>query len=413
MLPASLDTGFELDIVWTVRSSGIGHVGDLLADVQGELQRLRQGVGIEDAGVVTRLLVLHQLICGDHAGVIDGGVSQVQHAVRAAIDDLGPDLRRYALVDFNLDRNYSGGTLTQRQGHLAADLKCDPKTVRRHAGVALDAIAVALASGTNSLVAAPVPEIDRQAGTWQETLSRFWSLRSGVEVVCSEIPEGDRPSYASPTHHNYLYYARFVDLDSLIYVGRRFVQTLPTVDVRELQPSQYGRLGTATLLVLGGPPYNRVFRQYQDQLEIFEFELRPTGQDDPLVIKPLGSRRFGPRWTRTKELLTDVSVFVRLTLTQGNKVFLAAGCLTLGVLGASMCFLHGEQGAGNVRYIDRMVEDRDFIMVAEVGRGGIDGTPNMSDLAQVPPMLLISRDERGAFEDVVIDNTGGRDYPAR
>ena len=35
---------------------------------------------------------------------------------------------------------------------------------------------------------------------WQEVLARFWRMSSGstIDIVCSEIPEEERPEFASP-----------------------------------------------------------------------------------------------------------------------------------------------------------------------------------------------------------------------
>ena len=407
-----------------MRTGGTRSAVHSLSSVKDELKRLRQGWGLGNTKAVReRSPALHQLICGDLPESDDGAseVVQIQRAVRAAIAGLNPDLRQYALVDFNLDEQYPGRTLTERQEKLAAGLKCVAKTVRRRANPALDAVAVALVSaGTQRthVAALDMPPIDGieppQAGSWQEKLCAFWGLTNGdwVDVVCSELPEEYLPDYASPEHHNYLRYAKFADLDSLIYVGRRFVQALPTIGVREFPPSWYSQGSTNTLLVLGGPPYNEVFRKFQDQqLRTVRFESRQGGEDDPLLVEPLNNRLFGPRWTSTNELLADVLVFARLTLTQGTKVFLAAGCLTLGVYGAAMCFLHGELGARNVAYIDALLGSRDFVLVAEVSRiGSVGAFPNMSDFTNVGPMLVIARDKDNEFRDILVDNTEGRDY---
>ena len=121
----------------------------------------------------------------------------------------------------------------------------------------------------------------------------------------------------------------------------------------------------------------------------------------------LGSRHFGPRWTRSRELLTDVAVIVRLTLARGTRVFLAAGCLTLGVLGAAMYFLEGERGAANSGYVDELVGGRDFVLVAEVTR--IGDITDVADLSVTGPMLLLARNSKGAF-DVMVDGTDGKGY---
>jgi len=101
-----------------------------------------------------------------------------------------------------------------------------------------------------------------------------------------------------------------------------------------------------TLVVNGGPPWNAQYRRFLPQLPYY-FAPHPLGEDDPLVVPQLGELTIGPRWTRQGELLEDLAVFTRLTLAGTTTVFLLAGCLTLGVLGAARCFLQAEHGAGN------------------------------------------------------------------
>ncbi|MGH3094987.1 MAG: hypothetical protein ACRDMV_03175 [Streptosporangiales bacterium] len=112
----------------------------------------------------------------------------------------------------------------------------------------------------------------------------------------------------------------------------------------------------------------------------------------------LGDLTIGPRWTERMELLEDLAVFTRLTLAQETSVFLLGGCLTLGVLGAAKCFLHGARGAHNARQVTDLVGNRDFVLVAEARRvGGIADTP---DLTMAEPLLLLARDDGYSFSVV-------------
>lgn len=227
--------------------------------------------------------------------------------------------------------------------------------------------------------------------------------------MCSEIPEEERPEFASPHDRNYLRYAKFADLDSLVYVRTRFLQALATVSIRDFSPSEYYDAGSDALVVIGGPPWNAKFREFQPQLPFF-FEPHPLGEDDPLVVPLLGDRRFGPLWTPRSELLSDIAVFVRLTLSQGTTVFLLGGCLTLGVLGAAKCFLQGERGAANARYVTDLVDERDFVLVTEAARLG--GITDVADLPRSTPLALLARGADGRFE-VLVDNAQRRPYPSR
>lgn len=187
-----------------------------------------------------------------------------------------------------------------------------------------------------------------------EKIRAFWRLgrRATVDVVCSEIPEDERPYFADPRDRNYLRYAKFADLDSLIYVRTRIAQLFPGIAVRDFAPSEHFDANADALIVIGGPPWNATFREFQARLP-FHFEPRPLGEDDPLILHGLNDRAFAPRWAPTGTLRSDVALFVRLTLEDGPLVFLLGGCLTHGVLGAAKGFLDPRVAPSNIDLVER------------------------------------------------------------
>lgn len=387
------------------------------ARVKAELRRLRQGQGLAHPAAVMRLdPQLRQLITGqtmdpDAADGTDEIVRLVS-ALRLAIAKLGSHERLFAEVDFNLISEHSYPTLTDRQESLARERKCAAKTVRRHADQALDTLALIITAGDlASLISRegvpeqPAAPACRTPGGdwWRRVLRTFWRLApdTTVDVVCSEIPEPERPGFASPGDRNYLRYAKFADLDSLIYVRTRLAQACPEVTVRDFSPSEHFSTDADSLIVIGGPPWNAKFREFLPQLP-FYFEPHPLGEDDPLVVPQLDGLRLSPRWTPNRELLEDLAVFTRLTLARGTTVYLLGGCLTLGVLAAAQCFLHGERGASNAGYADAIVGDADFTLITEARRVG--GITDVADLARVPPLLLLASSGSGPFQ-VVADQT--------
>lgn len=387
--------------------------------VKDGLKRLRQGHGL--ARPTALLTTLPDPI---RAHLAKGTVSEPGSAeevtllvavLRRAIEGLADDERLYVEVDFNLVAEHRYPTLTERQESLARLQKCAAKTVRRHADRALDTLAYLLlsngqpsaASKTRSTGAAlPTDQAQPAVGQiapWWEDLRAFWRLSNGsrVDIVCSEIPENELPEYASPADRNYLRYAKFADLDTLIYLRTRFVQLAPTVTIRDFAPSEYYDTQADVLVVAGGPPWNAKYREFLPQLP-FYFEPHPLGEDDPLVVPDLNGLTLGPRWTERQELLEDLAVFTRLTLAQGTTVFLLGGCLTLGVLGAARCLLEAERGARSVRYVTEQVDADDFVLVTEARRVG--GITDVADLTMVNPLLLLSRRNNDLFT-TVIDNT--------
>ncbi|WP_158889086.1 hypothetical protein [Amycolatopsis anabasis] len=340
-------------------------------------------------------------------------VRKLVSVLRRAIDDLADDERLHVEVDFNLVPEHRYPTLTERQESLARLRKCAAKTVRRHADRALDTLAYVLLSAEPLTVsqdrgAAAPPGGDQaravgRSAPWWEDLRAFWRLsgEARVDIVCSEIPENERPEYASPADRNYLRYAKFADLDTLMYLRTRFAQLAPTVTIRDFAPSEYYDTQADVLVVVGGPPWNATYREFLPQLP-FYFEPHPLGEDDPLVVPDLHGLTLGPRWTERQELLEDLAVFTRLTLAHGTTVFLLGGCLTLGVLGAARCLLEAERGARSVGYLTEQVGDDDFVLVTEARRVG--GITDVADLTMVHPLLLLARRNNNPFR-VAVDNT--------
>jgi hypothetical protein len=382
--------------------------------VKQELVRLRKWQALAHPSAVLGLSAgLRAHLTGGEENPDDTAshVVALLNALRNAIDGLGPHERVYAEADLNLAADHSYPTLSERQESLAQQQKCTAKTVRRHSARALDTLALLLVTKGRELGAprprndhSPAPVASVTEERWERTLQQFWRLTetSRVDIVCSEIPLEERPGFASPEDRNYLRYAKFADLDSLIYVRTRLMQILPRVTVRDFSPSEYYDTEADTLVVIGGPPWNAKYREFLPQLP-FLFEPHELGDDDPLVVPQLHGLTMGPRWTERHELLEDLAVFTRLTLAQGTSVFLLGGCLTLGVLGAAKCFLQAERGARNAQYVRELVGEEDFVLVTEACRVG--GITDTADLSQVGPLLVLARSAAAGPFRPVVDNS--------
>lgn len=237
-------------------------------------------------------------------------------------------------------------------------------------------------------------------------LRKFWkfSEESNIDIVCSEIPEAERHYFADPQDRNYLRYAKFADLDSLIYIRTSIAQLFPRIVIRDFSPSEYYDTHTKGLVVIGGPPWNLKFREFQSQLP-FHFIPKPLGEDDPLNIHLIDDCLFLPTWRKKGELLKDISIFVRTQVERDVHVLLIGGCLTFGVLGASKCFLDSNVGATNAKYVENLVEGGDFISVFETPRiGGFVQTPDFSSRT---PLVILKRDKKSDKFEVVLKNIDG------
>lgn len=405
---------------WTYIGQVLSSPALSVDEVKNDLKRLRAGHGLaRPTALLTTLTDPVRAHFTDGRVREPGSADEVTHLVtvlRRAIEGLSDDERLYVEVDLNLVHEHRYPTLTERQESLAREQKCAAKTVRRRSDRALDTLAYLLLSrdgrspGTQpsppaggSVPTDRLPKTADETSAWSDELRSFWQLSNGsrVDIVCSEIPEDECPEYASPTDRNYLRYAKFADLDTLIYLRTRFAQLAPTVTVRDFAPSEYYDTQADVLVVAGGPPWNATYREFLPHLPYY-FEPNPLGEDDPLVVPGLDGLTLGPRWTERQELLEDLAVFTRLTLAQGTTVFLLGGCLTLGVLGAARSLLEAERGARSVRYITEQVGDADFVLVTEARR--IGGITDVADLALVNPLLLLSRQNNDPFTTIV-DNS--------
>lgn len=247
-------------------------------------------------------------------------------------------------------------------------------------------------------------ELKKQSFDSRIMLRDFWGFQpySQVDIVCAEIPENERHYFADPNDRNYLRYAKFADLDTLIYVKTNIAQLFTHVHLRDFSPSEYLDTNTLGLVVIGGPPWNSTFREFQSQLP-FHFIPRPLGEDDPLCVHALKNCLFHPVWSTNKNLLHDISLFVRIRIQKGVPIFLIGGCLTFGVLGAAKCFLDNVTGVANVEYIESLVDGRDFVLVFETER--IGGFVKTTDLCHRKPLVLLLRDEMNEPFKLLVDNS--------
>lgn len=395
---------------WTYSGHVVSAQSLSAASLRESLIRLCKGLALaRPTSVLTALTPEVRARLGESSSAIPGSAEEARHLVavlQRGVAQLSADQRAHVEVDFNLDTEHQHPTLTERQESLAQKLGCAAKTVRRHADQALETlIYVLLAAHTP---AAESGQAGAPAGdSVPEDLTDFWGLTAGarVDIVCSEIPAAERPEYADPSDRNYLRYAKFADLDTLIYLRTRFAQLSPDVVVRDFAPSEYYDTQADVLCVVGGPPWNAKFREFLPMLP-FHFEPHPLGEDDPLVVPELGLT-ISPHWTAKQELLQDLAVLTRLTLGNGTTVFLFGGCLTLGVLGAARCLLEADRGLRSVGYMTNLVGQDDFVLVTETRRVG--GLIDVTDLGTAEPLLVLTRTANNPFT-AVVDNTSR--YPA-
>ncbi|WP_406029139.1 hypothetical protein OH802_14760 [Nocardioides sp. NBC_00850] len=346
--------------------------------VVDRLARIRQGRGLAEPTAVLGLAeTLKQTVARANG---KSPTARPEDEVRIGVDLIRAtlllmpdDLRQVATAQFNLSSRDLGRTLSDREEDLARDLKCSAKTIRRRGAEAVALMAHFIRSGEaearllegrlmpeeNSIQAPHDPPTD---------LRTFWGWPQAlrIDILCSEIPESERPYFAHPSDRNYLRYAKFADLDTLIYLRSQLARYLPESNIRDFSPSEYYDSQADELIVIGGPPWNSKYRELQHALPL-GFQANPLGQDDPLID---GDALHYPEWLPDGTLQSDISLFSRITLRSGQQIKMLGGCLTAGVLGAARCFLDQAIAGPNIRWVIDQVGTADFSLAFRTPRLG-------------------------------------------
>lgn len=239
----------------------------------------------------------------------------------------------------------------------------------------------------------------------QITRKSFWRFEglSEVDIVCSELPENEMPSFAFPKDRDYLRYARFADLDSLFHIRMSLARSFPEIRFRDFTASEHRGGEYSSLIVIGGPAWNQKTRSFQHFLPI-EFVDRPDELDDILVVKDayeVKEAEMKPQ-DLAEGVIKDVSVVCRVTDTSDRTSFLFEGALTKGVLGASKAFLSNQVGLANCDYISSRVGLDDFVTVFWSTYADREIQCPIFDID--PPSLVFKRGLSEGGEFVLLEN---------
>lgn len=240
----------------------------------------------------------------------------------------------------------------------------------------------------------------------QFSVKEFWRFEDGtdVDIVCSELPDDHLPYYASPTDRNYLRYARFADLDSLVHIKSNLLRLFPNMRIRDFTASEHRNSDYNGLIVLGGPAWNKRFKAYQDLVPL-RFEDRVNEEDDILVVDDGQgqSSEFKPKLNEEKKVIGDISVVGRVSDVSGRTAFLFAGSLTFGVLGACRAFLSKTCGVVNSNYVLDRIHDDDLVVVFETQYLEHEVLAPRFDVKQPLYFFHRKRGEGGAWQRKVLE----------
>ena len=210
-----------------------------------------------------------------------------------------------------------------------------------------------------------------------------------MDVICSEIPEDNRPEFAIHRHPNYLRYAKFADLDSLILVHDILAREFSDICVRD-----YGATESVAQhengILIGGAAWNSRVQRIQECLP-FRYVDADNPETDSLLINSDGVQMlFMSQFAPSGIPINDYFVFARLHPDGGSNLLLFGGGLTHGVLGAVKTFSHIPPGPMNACFLGRhTAPNAEIIVVGKVEHR--DGYLRVCDFSVTPPCLILQR----------------------
>lgn len=234
--------------------------------------------------------------------------------------------------------------------------------------------------------------IERASDEW--TRATFWNFRGNEELdlICSEIPKELLPDYAFPKDLDYVRYAKFADLDSLMHLRTALARCFPSIRTREFTASEHSGGANNDIFVIGGPAWNPKSRALQNLLP-FSFIDRAEEKTDILVVNPdldIEMREYRPIIYSHGDGLKDIAAVTRLTVPSGGRKFLFQGATTKGVVGACRLLFDRRAGIMNCDFVESHVGNSDFSVVFWVEYVHHDIEVPLFGMEE--PLLLFARD---------------------
>lgn len=223
--------------------------------------------------------------------------------------------------------------------------------------------------------------LEAKGDAWDD-LRKIWSGRLStrqITIVCPELPPNYQPKYARTGSPEFLYLARFGDLDALVEVLTLLPKLFPDAEAKYVTSKEVQRKDRqGNLIVVGGPDFNDLTADLLESQSL-PFEYREKGKDT--VIYEVASGREFPLIRKKGRVCQDYGVFARFPnpLNKRNTVIMIGGLQTFGVLGAVQAFGMNAAGRKNVkRVMKRCSGSLRFVTLIPVEVSG--GQPSRSDI---------------------------------
>jgi hypothetical protein len=213
----------------------------------------------------------------------------------------------------------------------------------------------------------------------------MWHFPDGsrITLVCNRLVDDLLPEHADRGHENYVRFAGFGDLDSLIDIYGAIRAYNPTSRVRIMLAEELRQRDVANhLVVIGGKAWSTVMPSFSRIFPV-PIEAEDPGDRGAIVIEDPddGEREF--RYTLDNgELIEDVGFFIRgeNPAAPMRTLTIVGGITTRGVHGVARCFIDAEMRRRNEDYLyPRFPEGSTYCIVMRVPV--VNGDPLTPDLS--------------------------------
>jgi transcriptional regulator with XRE-family HTH domain len=200
----------------------------------------------------------------------------------------------------------------------------------------------------------------------------MWHFPDGsrITLVCNRLPGSLMPDHADPGHENYVRFAGYGDVDSLIDIYGAVKAYNPNSRVRIMLAEELRQRDVANhLVVIGGKAWSTVIPWFS---RIFPVPIKAEDPGDrgAIVVEDPDGTEHEFKYTLVNgELIDDVGFFIRGENPAAPKrtLTIVGGITTRGVHGVARCFIDAEMRGRNEDYLyPRFPEGSTYCIVMRV-----------------------------------------------
>jgi len=201
----------------------------------------------------------------------------------------------------------------------------------------------------------------------------IWGFKNQlVYIVCSQLDESEIRQ--NPEPGEFLYLGKYGDIDSLLEVLTSLSKLSPRLSIKFCTGEEFinfpGNPYSNNLILIGGPDYNRIVRDFM-QYAPFEFIER---NGTTVLRNKAKNELFESKSIEHKKEVTDYGFFLKIPNphNKSKKLIMINGIHTYGVYGVAKCFLAQDEHEINIsidnckEVIGKLGKEPNFAVVLEV-----------------------------------------------